>query len=45
LNHSKRFWALMQVHDPEWALHRRQTRDAWRSLPSWVDGKKAVPRL
>jgi predicted metal-dependent hydrolase len=45
LNHSKRFWALLQVHDPEWVLHRRQTRDAWRSLPSWVDGEKAPSRL
>ncbi len=23
LNHSKRFWALLQAHDPEWALHRQ----------------------
>jgi predicted metal-dependent hydrolase len=38
LNHSKRFWALMQAHDPAWALHRRQARDAWRSLPWWVQG-------
>jgi predicted metal-dependent hydrolase len=45
LNHSKRFWALMQAHDPDWALHRRQARDAWRSLPSWVDGKRVGPRV
>jgi predicted metal-dependent hydrolase len=45
LNHSTRYWALMQVHDPDCALHRRQARDAWRSLPSWVDGTKARPRV
>lgn len=44
LNHSKRFWALMQAHDPDWALHRRQARDAWRSLPSWVVGARTGPR-
>jgi predicted metal-dependent hydrolase len=43
LNHSKRFWALMQAHDPDCALHRRQARDAWRSLPSWIDGRRAGP--
>jgi predicted metal-dependent hydrolase len=36
LNHSKRFWALLLAHDPDCALHRRQTRDAWHSLPGWV---------
>ena len=45
LNHSTRFWALMQAHDPDCALHRRQARDAWRSLPSWIDGTKARPRV
>ena len=45
LNHSQRFWALMRAHDPDCALHRRQARDAWRSLPSWVDGGRAGPRL
>ena len=45
LNHSKRFWALMRAHDPDWALHRRQARDAWRSLPSWVHARNALPRV
>jgi predicted metal-dependent hydrolase len=45
LNHSARFWALMQSHDPDCALHRRQARDAWRSLPAWVDGTKVRPRV
>ncbi len=45
LNHSRRFWSLMQAHDPDCALHRRQARDAWRSLPSWVDGRRAGPRV
>jgi len=36
LNHSKRFWALMQIHDPDWKRHRRQIREAWRTLPRWL---------
>jgi predicted metal-dependent hydrolase len=41
LNHSKRFWALVQARDPAYALHRRQVRHAWRSLPAWVRPEKA----
>ncbi len=36
LNHSPRFWALLQDHDPDCMTHRRQTRDAWRALPGWL---------
>jgi predicted metal-dependent hydrolase len=36
LNHSPRFWALLQDHDPDCMIHRRQTRDAWRALPGWL---------
>lgn len=43
LNHSRRFWALMEAYDPDWAAHRRQIRDAWRSLPPWVRPPRATP--
>jgi predicted metal-dependent hydrolase len=36
LNHSKRFWALVQAHDPECISHRREAREAWCSLPEWI---------
>lgn len=45
LNHSKRFWAIMQARDPDYILHRRQARDAWRSLPSWIHARRDGPSL
>ncbi len=44
LNHSKRFWALVRAHDPDWILHRQQAREAWRSLPDWIHPQQAGPR-
>jgi predicted metal-dependent hydrolase len=45
LNHSKRFWALMQVHDPDWKTHRRRAREAWRVLPRWLHAGDGGPEL
>jgi predicted metal-dependent hydrolase len=45
LNHSKRFWALLRAHDPEFATHRRQARDGWRSLPAWIHPRNVEPRV
>jgi predicted metal-dependent hydrolase len=36
LNHSKKFWALLQAHDPSTPAHRRGTREGWRRLPRWL---------
>jgi predicted metal-dependent hydrolase len=40
LNHSERFWALLWAHDHDCVLHRRQAREAWRSLPDWIHARK-----
>jgi predicted metal-dependent hydrolase len=45
LNHSKRFWALVQIHDPVWKAHRRQAREGWRTLPRWLHSGDGGPDL
>ena len=45
LNHSRRFWALMQIHDPGWKAHRRQAREGWRTLPRWLCAGSEGPDL
>jgi predicted metal-dependent hydrolase len=45
LNHSGRFWALMQVHDPGWRVHRKQAREGWRTLPRWLRAGDGGPEL
>lgn len=36
LNHSKRFWALVQAHEPACQAARRELRAAWRHVPAWL---------
>ncbi len=36
MNHSKRFWALVRLHHPEFRKHDGQLRDFWRSIPRWA---------
>jgi predicted metal-dependent hydrolase len=38
-DHSPRFWALLEAHDADCALHRRRLRGAWGLLPAWLDGE------
>ncbi len=38
MDHSAQFWALLEKHDREWRIHRREARVAWRGLPAWLDG-------
>ena len=45
LNHSKRFWALLRAHDPLWNIRRLAAREAWRTLPAWLETRRAAPRL
>jgi predicted metal-dependent hydrolase len=36
-NHSRRFWALLQRHDPEWKSRRKELRAAGSLVPAWLD--------
>jgi predicted metal-dependent hydrolase len=35
-DHSEHFWALLRALDEDCAVHRRQARESWRSLPRWL---------
>lgn len=37
MNHSRRFWARLQAHDPECAAHRLLIKAAGAAVPTWVD--------
>lgn len=36
MNHSKRFWALVEKLDPNFAQLDRELRTAWRQVPGWL---------
>jgi predicted metal-dependent hydrolase len=36
MNHSKSFWRLVETHEPHFRLFKRQLREAWKKLPSWL---------
>ncbi|MGD1002551.1 MAG: SprT family zinc-dependent metalloprotease [Candidatus Brocadiia bacterium] len=36
LNHSKRFWALVHRHHPDFRRHKRLLRELWGSIPRWA---------
>jgi predicted metal-dependent hydrolase len=36
MNHSKRFWALVHRHHPDFRKHDGQLREFWRSIPRWA---------
>jgi predicted metal-dependent hydrolase len=38
LNHSARFWTLVERHEPGYAALRKTLREAGARLPGWVDG-------
>jgi predicted metal-dependent hydrolase len=37
MNHSPRFWALVERHDSDFRAHRKLVRTAARNLPPWLD--------
>lgn len=36
LNHSPRFWQLLEQHQPDSELLRKSMRRAWQELPAWL---------
>ena len=38
MNHSKRFWALVQSHEPDYKHLDRALVRGWQSVPGWVFG-------
>jgi predicted metal-dependent hydrolase len=38
MNHSPRFWRLVEQHAPDWRVLDRELLKGWRHVPSWVYG-------
>ena len=38
MNHSKRFWALVESHEPDYKRLDRELVRGWQSVPGWVFG-------
>lgn len=36
LNHTKRFWRLVQAHCPDYRKHDRALREMWKRVPRWA---------
>ncbi len=45
LNHSPRFWALLEKHDAACQTHRKELRGAKTVLPGWLDHELGGPGL
>jgi predicted metal-dependent hydrolase len=38
MNHSRRYWALVERHEPDYRALDRALNAAWRDTPAWVGG-------
>lgn len=36
MNHSKEFWRLVAIHEPNYKVLDRALREAWKAVPQWV---------
>jgi hypothetical protein len=41
MDHSRKFWALLERYDPDWHEHRRRLRAEWKSVPGWLTASPA----
>ena len=37
MNHSPRFWALVEKHDPDYKAHKKLVRASAKAMPTWLD--------
>ena len=37
MDHSPRFWALVEEHDPEYKAHKKMVRASAKTFPDWLD--------
>jgi hypothetical protein len=44
MNHSPRFWALLERFEPESRAIRKAMREAWRRVPAWAEEPGGLPR-
>lgn len=36
MNHSGKFWTLLERYDPDCRMHRRMLRAQWKQIPGWL---------
>ena len=37
MNHSRRFWSLVQKHHADFHAHNKELRNGWKCVPHWAD--------
>ncbi|MBD2016696.1 M48 family metallopeptidase [Microcoleus sp. FACHB-53] len=45
LNHSRKFWALVNEKEPNYKQLNAELREAWRTVPLWVEPQSSLPKI